>query len=116
MSKELVARALEHLVDGYVLSRAVLDDFDRSLTHISLGAPALAALIRAVDAMYPEGYDEGGGFLGELRDATEFDADTLRICTTCYRNSHEPHGKLCHRWNTRVALLALCRDITGEKG
>ena len=103
MSKELVARALAELSDSRVLIRSKIID------------EPIATLIRAVDAQYPEGYDEAGGFLGELRDATEFDADTLRICTTCYRNSHEPHGKLCHRWHTRVALLALCRDITGEK-
>lgn len=106
MSKQLVARALEHLVDGYVLSRAVLDDFGRSLTHISLGAPALAALIRAVDALYPDGYDEVEGF--------ELWCVNGPQCSTCF-GSDKGHHSDCKCWNTRVALLALCRDITGEK-
>ena len=110
MSRQFVARALEHLVDGYVLSRAVLDDFGRSLTHISLGAPALAALIRAVDAQYPEGYDEAEG-------CTEFPPGVGRLrCAECRGRGTAGHDPYCRSWNTRVALLALCRDITGEKG
>ena len=110
MSRQFVARALEHLVDGYVLSRIVLNEVDMSLTHISLGAPALAALIRAVDAQYPEGYDEAEGYT-----STDSGGDTY--CKECLAaRDYNGHGNNCHRWNTRVALLALCRDITGEKG
>lgn len=111
MSRQFVARALEHLVDGYVLSRIVLNEVDMSLTHISLGAPALAALIRAVDAQYPEGYDEAEGL--EL-DYDEGGLCTYMVCETC--GQRKTHAPTCRRWNTRVALLALCRDITGEKG
>lgn len=112
MSKELVARALEYLVDGYVLSRIVLNEVDMSLTHISLGAPALAALIRAVDDQYGTKYDEQDGFLHGLTN-TPYPSD---ICTSCYAERQDGHAPDCRRWNTRVALLALCRDILGEKG
>lgn len=109
MSKQLVARALDRLVDGYVLSRIVLDDFDRPLTHISLGAPALANLIRAVDEQYPEGYDETGGY-------TSTDSIGHVYCKECLAGrDYNGHGNNCDRWNTRVALLNLCRDILGEK-
>lgn len=95
MSKELVARALRELAvdneESTPIQRAVDD--------------STAALIRAVDAQYPEGYDEEGGL-----EILEVDG---RRCYDCWRiGSHEPD---CHSWNTRVALLNLCRDILGEQ-
>ena len=95
MSKELVARALRELAidneESTPLQRAIDD--------------STAALIRAVDAQYPEGYDEEGGL--EILEVNG------RRCYDCWRiGGHAPD---CHRWNIRVALLNLCRDILGEK-
>ncbi len=86
MSKQLVARALR-----------ALDPYGQG--------DSTAHLIRAVDAQYPEGYDETGGFTWESNTACSY-------CVGTPDGGHRPH---CHRWHTRVALLALCRDITGEK-
>ena len=94
MSKQLVARALAELSDSRVLIRSKIID------------EPIATLIRAVDEQYPEGYDETGGFTWESNTACSY-------CVGTPDGGHRPH---CHRWHTRVALLALCRDITGEKG
>ena len=98
MSKELVARALRELAidneESTPLQRAIDD--------------STAALIRAVDAQYPEGYDENGGFIAH-------DFGGYLFCAGCLGEHRKGHKPDCDRWNTRVALLALCRDITGEK-
>ena len=100
MSKELVARALEILQDhnfGAYIGGGHREAGDN-----------LAALIRAVDAQYPEGYDDGGGFIAH-------DFGGYLFCAGCLGEHRKGHKPDCDRWNTRVALLALCRDITGEK-
>ena len=99
MSKQLVARALAELSDSRVLIRSKIID------------EPIATLIRAVDEQYPEGYDEQEGL--DYR----FMLDGSTRCPECYANPFlRKHNPDCHRWNARVALLALCRDITGEKG
>ena len=100
MSKELVARALEILQDhnfGAYIGGGHREAGDN-----------LAALIRAVDAQYPEGFDENGGFITH-------DFGGYLFCAGCLGEHRKGHKPDCHRWHTRVALLALCRDITGEK-
>ena len=106
MSKELVARALERLerdIDDLCLhDRHYEDEAERIRIQM--------ALIRAVDEQYPEGYDETGGY-------TSTDSIGHVYCKECLAGrDYNGHGNNCDRWNTRVALLALCRDITGEKG
>lgn len=96
MSKELVARALAELSDSRVLIRSKIID------------EPIATLIRAVDAQYGEGYDENGGFIAH-------DFGGYLFCAGCLGEHRKGHKPDCDRWNTRVALLALCRDITGEK-
>ena len=92
----LVARALRELAIDNEESTPIQRAIDDST----------AALIRAVDEQYPEGYDEIAGF--ELPCG----GDRFR-CYDCWQIvAHEPD---CHRWNIRVALLNLCRDILGEK-
>lgn len=88
MSKELVARALR-----------ALDPYGQG--------DSTANLIRAVDALYPDGYDEVEGF--------ELWCVNGPQCSTCF-GSDKGHHSDCKCWNARVALLALCRDILGEKG
>lgn len=103
MSKELVARALEILQDhnfGAYIGGGHREAGDN-----------LAALIRAVDAQYGTKYDEQDGFLRGLTN-TPYPSD---FCTSCYSERQGGHDPNCRRWNTRVALLALCRDILGEK-
>ena len=100
MSKQLVARALAELSDSRVLIRSKIID------------EPIAALIRAVDAQYGTKYDEQDGFLRGLTN-TPYPSD---FCTSCYSERQGGHDPNCRRWNTRVALLALCRDILGEKG
>jgi len=113
MSKQLVARALELLDKELVFIRA--ESFRNDPMGVTILVTRLddspAALIRAVDAQYPEGYDEAEGL--EL-DYDEGGLCTYMVCETC--GQRKTHAPTCHRWNTRVALLALCRDITGEKG
>lgn len=108
MSKELVARALELLDKEPVFIRA--ESFRNDPMGVTILGTRLddstAALIRAVDAQYPEGYDEAGGFTWESNTACSY-------CVGTPDGGHRPH---CHRWHTRVAMLALCRDILGEKG
>ena len=96
MSKELVARALAELSDSRVLIRSKIID------------EPIATLIRAVDAQYGEGYDENGGFIAH-------DFGGYLFCAGCLGEHRKGHKPDCDRWNTRVALLALCRDILGEK-
>ena len=100
MSKQLVARALAELSDSRVLIRYKIID------------EPIATLIRAVDAQYGTKYDEQDGFLRGLTN-TPYPSD---FCTSCYAERQDGHAPDCRRWNTRVALLALCRDILGEKG
>ena len=95
MSKELVARALAELSESRVLIRSKIID------------EPIAALIRAVDAQYGEEYDGDGGY--------ESLWDPPRICACCWETPIAGHNPKCNRWNTRVALLNLCRDILGEK-
>lgn len=97
MSKELVARALTELAIDGEESTAIQRAIDASIAN----------LIRAVDALYPDGYDEVEGF--------ELWCVNGPQCSTCF-GSDKGHHSDCKCWNTRVALLALCRDITGEKG
>lgn len=98
MSKQLVARALAELSDSRVLIRSKIID------------EPIATLIRAVDEQYPEGYDEAGGF-------TVFGVwgqpEHLK-CRDCFGRDEIGHASNCTRWHTRVALLALCRDIVGD--
>ena len=97
MSKELVARALYVLEEhncGVYIDGGYREVGDQLIAHI-----------RAVDAQYPEGYDEEGGL--EILEVNG------RRCYDCWRTGG--HAPDCHKWNTRVALLALCRDILGEK-
>jgi len=89
MSKQLVARALK-----------VLDPYEQG--------DFTAALIRAVDAQYPDGYDENGGFIAH-------DFGGYLFCADCLGEHRKGHKSNCRRWNTREALLNLCRDITGEQ-
>ena len=100
MSKQLVARALERLRE-LLVHRGLPPDDDQ-----------LMDLIRAVDAQYGTKYDEQDGFLRGLTN-TPYPSD---FCTSCYSERQGGHDPNCRRWNTRVALLNLCRDITGEKG
>lgn len=99
MSKQLVARALRELAIDNEESTPIQRAIDDST----------AALIRAVDAQYPEGYDENGGFIAH-------DFGGYLFCSDCLgRSAYDGHRPDCHRWNTRVALLNLCRDILGEQ-
>ena len=112
MSKELVARALELLDKEPVFIRA--ESFRNDPMGVTILVTRLddspAALIRAVDEQYPEGYDEAEG-------CTEFPPGVGRLrCAECRGRGTAGHDPYCRSWNTRVALLALCRDITGEKG
>jgi len=95
MSKELVARALR-----------ALDPYGQG--------DSTAALIRAVDAQYGEGYDRHKGLTAVLRDTPGWEI-VGRACTACPGTDQIDHSPNCTHWNTRVALLALCRDILGEK-
>lgn len=93
MSKELVARALR-----------ALDPYGQG--------DSTANLIRAVDAQYPTGWDEEGGFYIPGFGV----ADPELCCDWCLGYQSNGHAENCQANNTRVALLALCRDILGEKG
>ena len=102
MSNQLVARALKALQSGRVAYQP------EDCNGLAMIGGQLAELISRIDAQYPEGYDDGGGFIAH-------DFGGYLFCAGCLGEHRKGHKPDCDRWNTRVALLALCRDITGEK-
>lgn len=103
MSNQLVARALKALQSGRVAYQP------EDCNGLAMIGGQLAELISRIDAQYPEGYDDGGGFIAH-------DFSGYLFCPYCLGSSaYDGHTPDCHHWNTRVALLNLCRDILGEQ-
>jgi hypothetical protein len=83
-------------------------------THVGYDCPdlssELADLITAVDALYPEGYDENGGLLGNESNYPRTGLSG-RFCLHCGNNQKSSHRDDCSQWNARQSLLALCKKI-----